>query len=88
MQRSAIGGLDQALGFFFGAARGLLLVAIAFFVYETVLTSQSVRVVDDSRSAQVFDQVANRIENEDPERALSWITDQYERLVGACEEPA
>ena len=32
-------------------ARGVLLVAIAFFVYDTVLTSQNIPMVDDSRSA-------------------------------------
>ncbi|MFT6075456.1 MAG: membrane protein required for colicin V production, partial [Yoonia sp.] len=35
VQRSALGGIDQALGFFFGALRGVLLVAVAFFVYDT-----------------------------------------------------
>ena len=87
VQRSVLGGLDQALGFFFGAARGVLLVAIAFFVYDTVMTSTSFQAVDDSRSAQVFAQVTGKIEDEDPERALGWITTQYERLVGSCEVP-
>ncbi len=30
VQRSAIGGIDQGLGFFFGVLRGILLVAVAF----------------------------------------------------------
>ncbi|MEM6390737.1 MAG: CvpA family protein, partial [Pseudomonadota bacterium] len=34
VQRSAVGGIDQGLGFLFGVARGILLVAIAYFVYE------------------------------------------------------
>ncbi|MDF1855589.1 CvpA family protein [Pseudooceanicola sp.] len=85
VQRSVLGGLDQALGFLFGAARGVLLIAIAFFVYNTVLTSQEIPMVDDSRSAQVFSRLTGKIEDENPERALGWITSQYERLVGACE---
>ncbi|MCA0921016.1 CvpA family protein [Pseudooceanicola nanhaiensis] len=88
VQRSAIGALDQALGFLFGVARGILLVAIAFFVYETVITSQDMPMVDNSRSAQVFARLTGKIENEDPERALGWITQQYEQLVGVCEAPA
>lgn len=87
VQRSVLGGLDQALGFFFGAARGVLLVAIAFFVYDTVLTSQDIPMIDDSRSAQVFAQVTGRINDEDPAQALGWITTQYEGLVGACDQP-
>ncbi|MBY6090106.1 CvpA family protein [Pseudooceanicola sp. 502str34] len=88
VQRSAVGALDQALGFLFGVARGILLVAIAFFVYETVITSQDMPMVDNSRSAQVFARLTGKIENEDPERALGWITQQYEQLVGFCEAPA
>ena len=84
VQRSALGGLDQGLGFLFGVARGILLVAIAFFVYETVLTTQSVEMIDDSRSAVVFRQFTDQIANQDPEAALGWITTQYEQLVGDC----
>ncbi len=34
VQRTALGGVDQGLGFLFGVVRGVLLVAIAFFVYR------------------------------------------------------
>lgn len=85
VQRSALGGLDQGLGFLFGVLRGILLVAIAFFVYETVVTSQDIAMVDDSRSATVFARVTGRIEDRDPAQALGWITTQYEELVGTCE---
>lgn len=84
VQRSAIGGLDQALGFFFGVARGILLVAIAFFVYDTVMTGQSYTIVDESRSAKVFEQFSGQIEEQNPEAALGWITAQYEELVATC----
>ncbi|WP_170774362.1 CvpA family protein [Ruegeria lacuscaerulensis] len=89
VQRSALGGLDQALGFFFGIARGILLVAIAFFVYDTVMTGQSYTIVDESRSAKVFEQFSDQIEEQNPEEALGWITQQYEELVASCStEPA
>ncbi|WP_170759672.1 CvpA family protein [Ruegeria lacuscaerulensis] len=86
VQRSALGGLDQALGFFFGIARGILLVAIAFFVYDTVMTGQSYTIVDESRSAKVFEQFSDRIEEQNPEQALGWVTQQYEDLVASCTE--
>ncbi|MWD29995.1 CvpA family protein [Aquicoccus sp. SCR17] len=85
VQRSALGGLDQGLGFLFGVARGILLVGVAFFVYETMITSQSFDMVDRSRSAQVFGRMTDAIEERDPEQALGWVTRQYEQLVGACE---
>ncbi|WP_306152620.1 CvpA family protein [Roseovarius sp. MMSF_3281] len=87
VQRSALGGLDQGLGFIFGVARGILLVAIAYFVYETVITSQNIQMIDDSRSARVFSRLTDKVEDGNPEQALGWITQQYEQLVGACDAP-
>lgn len=87
VQRSALGGLDQALGFLFGVARGILLVAVAFFVYEVVITAQDVPMIDDSRSAVVFSRFTDQIEDQNPEQALGWITAQYEALVSVCEAP-
>ena len=81
-------GLDQGLGFIFGVARGILLVAIAYFVYETVITSQNIQIIDDSRSARVFAQMTEKVESGNPEEALGWITKQYEELVGNCEGPS
>ncbi|WP_317055139.1 CvpA family protein [Roseovarius rhodophyticola] len=86
VQRSALGGLDQGAGFLFGVARGILLVAIAYFVYETVISGQNIEIVDDSRSARVFSQLTEKIQDGDPEQALGWVTQQYEQLVSACDE--
>lgn len=85
VQRSAAGAIDQALGFLFGVARGVLLVAIAYFVYQTIVTSQDIAVIDDSRSARVFARMTDNVADRDPEAALGWITRQYEELVGACD---
>ena len=88
VQRSALGGVDQGLGFLFGVLRGILLIAVAFFVYETVITSQNIAMIDDSRAAAVFSQFTSRVEAQDPEAALGWITTQYETLVGHCDAPS
>jgi membrane protein required for colicin V production len=87
VQRSALGGVDQALGFFFGVLRGVLLVAVAFFVNDTIFASQEFATIDDSRSAEVFAQLTERIEQQNPEQALGWITEQYQQLVGNCGAP-
>jgi membrane protein required for colicin V production len=86
VQRSFLGGIDQAFGFIFGVARGVLLVAIAFFVYSTVMTGQQITMVDDSRSAAVFGRFTDAIQNSDPDQALGWITGRYEELVSSCGE--
>ena len=88
IQRSVLGGLDQGLGFLFGALRGILLVAVAFFVYQTVLQSQDIPMVENSRAIAVFSNMTGSIEERDPEAALGWITTQYEQLVGQCAAPA
>lgn len=88
VQRSALGGVDQGLGFLFGVARGILLVAVAFFVYDTVLSAQAIPMVEDSRAAAIFADWTGQIENQRPEEALGWITRQYEQLVGSCGAPA
>ncbi len=87
VQRSALGGLDQGAGFLFGVLRGILLVAVAFFVYQTVLSTQEIAMIEDSRSAKVFARLTGQLEGQDPEATLSWITTQYEQLVGQCGAP-
>lgn len=86
VQRSALGGIDQGFGFFFGVLRGILLVTIAFFLYNVVITGQSFAMVDDSRSAEVFERLIGKVEDRNPEEALGWITGKYETLMGHCEQ--
>ncbi len=84
VQRSALGGIDQALGFIFGVARGLLLVAIALVVYDRVVTTDSFAMVDDSRTAKIFARTQDKINEQIPEDAPGWIVQRYEALVGSC----
>jgi len=88
VQRSALGGIDQALGFLFGVLRGLILIAVAFVVYDRVVVDATIPVVDDSRSAQVFAQMKDRLNEQMPEDAPGWIVQRYEELVGGCGAPA
>ncbi|MDA5094372.1 CvpA family protein [Aliiroseovarius sp. KMU-50] len=84
VQRSALGGIDQALGFIFGVARGLILVAIALVVYDRVVTTDTIAMVDDSRTAKIFARTQDKINEQIPEDAPSWIVERYEVLVGGC----
>jgi membrane protein required for colicin V production len=84
VQRSALGGIDQGLGFLFGVARGVLLVAVGFFVYEVILSAQQIPMVENSRAAAVFGQLTQSFTTEEPQAALAWVTLQYEQLVGLC----
>ena len=84
VQRSALGGIDQGLGFLFGVVRGILLVAIAFFLYDTVITGQEFTIVDESRSSEVFSRFTGRIAEQNPEQALGWFASKYEALLSGC----
>ncbi|MGO4855272.1 CvpA family protein [Phaeovulum sp. W22_SRMD_FR3] len=88
VQRSVLGGLDQGLGFLFGVIRGVILVAVALAVYERFLASDSVPMVDNSRSAQVFAKLTGSMDKEMPDDAPAWIVARYEALVESCPKPA
>ncbi|WP_199258822.1 CvpA family protein [Paracoccus binzhouensis] len=84
VQRSALGGVDQGMGFLFGVARGILLVAIAFIVYDRVMATQPVATVENSRSAQVFERMRGQMDQQIPQDAPGWVVSRYEQLVRSC----
>ncbi|MDP4033309.1 MAG: CvpA family protein [Pseudorhodobacter sp.] len=88
VQRSALGGIDQGLGFLFGVARGILLVAVAFIVYDRAVAADTAPMVDNSRSAKVFASFQANIDENIPSDAPGWIVQKYEHLVGSCGTPA
>ena len=84
VQRTALNGPDRALGFVFGVIRGILLVAVAFFVYQTMLPGQDIAMIDGSRSAAVFSPYVDNIQDQNPEQAMGWIQRQYDQLIASC----
>ncbi len=88
VRHSAIGGIDQGLGFLFGVLRGLVLVAIALLVYDRIILTEGYPPVDDSRTAKVFARAQESLNDAIPEDAPGWIVQQYEKLVGSCRATA
>lgn len=88
VQNSALGPVDQGLGFLFGVARGVLLVVIAFVVYDQVLGGETgrggVTEVDDSRSRAIFAGVQQQLSDAVPADAPLWIAAQYETMTQNC----
>ncbi len=87
VQRSALGGIDQGLGFLFGVVRGVLLVAIAFIVYDRAMGSQPIPMVEESRSQRVFASFQANIDANVPSDAPGWILERYNDLTRACAVP-
>ncbi len=82
VQRSFLGGIDQGLGFLFGAVRGIALVGAAFVIYE--MAHQSVDMVDQSRSAKVYASFKGGIQGAMPDNLLNMIVDRYNGLTATC----
>ena len=87
VQRSVLGGVDQGLGFLFGVLRGVILIAVAFVVYDRAVAANTVPMVDQSRSKVVFAAFQQSLEANIPSDAPGWIVRQYEGLVGDCSGP-
>src|SRR4051812_29434703 len=78
VQNSAVGPVDQGLGFLFGIARGVLLVVIALAVYTRVFGGAGgVAQVDNSHSVAVFSGLEQRIAAMLPEDAPQWFAGEY-----------
>lgn len=88
VQRSVLGGIDQGLGFLFGVLRGVLLVSVAFIVYDRAVGGEAIAMVDNSRSATVFASFQSALESNIPADAPGWVVARYEGLVGHCAAPA
>ncbi len=88
IHNSVLGGFDQALGFVFGVIRGIVLVAIALVIYDRVVTTDTIAIVDDSRTAKIFARSQNNINEQIPEDAPGWIVGKYEQLVSSCTAPS
>ena len=88
VQRSALGGLDQGLGFLFGVLRGIVLVGVAFLVYDRAVAANTVPRVDDSRSAKIFASFQGNIDAAVPSDAPNWILSRYNDLTAACTSDA
>jgi membrane protein required for colicin V production len=88
IQRSALGGLDQGLGFLFGVLRGILLVGVAFLVYDRAVAANTVAMVDNSRSAKIFASFQSNIDAAVPSDAPNWIVARYNDLTAACAAPS
>ena len=85
VQNSAVGPVDQGLGFLFGVARGVLLVVIALVVYKTVFGGAGgVEQIDESRSAAIFADLEARIQAMLPAGRAAVDRRPSDRLTQSC----
>ena len=85
VQNSALGPVDQGLGFLFGLARGVLLVIVGLIVYDRLIAgAEGMPQVTESRTVAVLAQTQADIAAALPENAPAWIAEQYAQLTASC----
>ena len=81
---SRIGALDRTLGFLYGAARGILVVAVAFLFFSWLVGSNPPSWVSDAKSRPLLEGIGNWLEGvlpDDPERSI------FDRIQRPGDEP-
>jgi membrane protein required for colicin V production len=85
---SALGPLDRGLGFLFGVARGVVLVAVLYLLYDLLVPAeQRVAAVDGATSITLVREAADSLRAAAPAELPGWLGERIDRLVGACGAP-
>ena len=84
VQESALGPVDRVLGFLFGVARGVLLLAIAYLIYTNLSGDEAIAALEDAASKPMFDEAAALIDQYRPEELPSWFSDRIDALMAPC----
>lgn len=82
---SAFGPVDRVLGFLFGVARGVLLVAVAYLIYTNIApATEEWPPLANAESRVIFDDIVARINAHLPEELPAWFTERVDALTGSC----
>ncbi len=82
---SVLGPLDRVLGFVFGVARGIVLIAIAFLIYQNFSGPGAWPALDNAASTAVVQDAATMIEEAVPASVPDWFGEKIEALMVNCE---
>ncbi|WP_378943469.1 CvpA family protein [Mesorhizobium sp. ANAO-SY3R2] len=70
---SRIGALDRTLGFLYGAARGILVVAVGLLFFNWLVGDKAPAWVSEAKSRPLLESIGTTLENmlpEDPEKSI------------------
>ena len=80
---SRVGALDRTLGFLYGAARGILVVAVALLFFDWLVGAHPPQWITDAKSRPLLESIGTKIQSllpDDPENSI------LKRLVPGTEE--
>jgi membrane protein required for colicin V production len=91
VQRSALSGFDQGLGFLFGVVRGVALILVALVAYNFV--NVNVDMIENSKTKEILAgseaQIQEAIEKDGEagqESMLAWLQSRYQELTTNCSQ--
>ncbi|MFT6772609.1 MAG: membrane protein required for colicin V production [Paracoccaceae bacterium] len=85
VQDSPLGVLDRGLGFVFGVARGLALVAVAWLIYSLIVPpADRMPAVDNARSIALIAETSELMKAAMPTGIPSWIGGPINTLMLEC----
>ncbi|MEM8657407.1 MAG: CvpA family protein [Pseudomonadota bacterium] len=85
IQNSALGPLDQGMGFLFGVARGALLIVVGLIIYDQLLAGgEGVAMVEDSKTVEILAQSQAQLAAALPEDGFEWVAERYAQLTAPC----
>jgi len=82
VRESALGPIDRGLGFFFGAARGVLLLVIAFWLYK--FTGNELPMIEKAASYGMISDTAEILVSHAPTSMPDWLSDWIDGLMDGC----
>lgn len=83
---SVIGPVDRAFGFIFGVARGVLLIAIAYMIYDYSNISAETEwpPLANAESRVIFDEIIAQISANLPDEMPDWFAQRIDSLGAPC----
>lgn len=81
---SALGPVDRVLGFLFGVARGVVLIAVAYLIYVNLSGDEIIPALENAASKPMFDEVAALIDQYRPSELPGWFSERIDALMAPC----
>lgn len=89
IQKSPLEGIDGALGFLFGLARGALMVVVMLVGYDFIIAEgDGFPMIEESKSKLMFAEQRDKLKEFIPTDIPEWLIDPYNSLTADCKAPA
>ena len=86
IKNSALGGIDQGMGFLFGVARGILLVLVTLILYDNIFAEgDRLDIVENSKSRELLSESQSNLAAMLPNDLPDWLKNYYETFVSVCD---